>query len=479
MSILDIIDEIAENSGKIYKKETIEKYKDDDLFIRVLKLTYNPNITYRIKELPIVKDYTDESKPLSDALDILDLIIARTLKGNEAITELTSIISKLLTEDEIVLRRIIDRSLKLGCNVSTINKAIPGTIPTTPYMGAVSFNEKKARKLFIEDEECEIDVKMDGRYVNIICKDDDIEMVSRQGKNSFINNPKLISTAKYMSKYLTNNNDIDDDIVLNGELMIKGVSRYEANGMLASIIKITEKELEGLDVTKDKAKFKKKHMDFDKAVENVYVTVWDFLPYKTYMNAESWSTIRKNRLYMLESAMPVLTDVINLVEYKIVKTYDEAISYFRELLNKGEEGAILKSLYGTWENKKPIYQIKMKLEFTVDLKIIGFNEGEKGSKFEGMLGSLQCESSDSLLKADPGGYNDDLRQTIWNNKDSYIDKIVEVKCNGISHDKDNNYSLLHPVFKEIRDDTTADSLEQIIENENMVLGLTNESKTTT
>ena len=43
-------------------------------------------------------------------------------------------------------------------------------------------------------------------------------------------------------------------------------------------------------------------------------------------------------------------------------------------------------------------------------------------------------------------------------------KILEIKCSGISQDSEGNYSVLHPVYKNIRDDKTeANSLEECIE----------------
>ena len=49
-----------------------------------------------------------------------------------------------------------------------------------------------------------------------------------------------------------------------------------------------------------------------------------------------------------------------------------------------------------------------------------------------------------------------------------------MKCCGISHDSEGNYSTLHPVFKSIRDDKhAADSFEKIMEIESMVKSLVN------
>ena len=62
---------------------------------------------------------------------------------------------------------------------------------------------------------------------------------------------------------------------------------------------------------------------------------------------------------------------------------------------------------------------------------------------------------------------------ITENQPELMGKIVKVKCNGLSNDKDGNYSLLYPAFMEIRDDKTeADSLETIKNVEDMIKILT-------
>ncbi len=473
--ILNIINEITADNGKIYKQEILTKHENNIQFKQVLMLAYNPNVNFYIKKLPeFAETLPTKGMPLAESIGILTDISERKYTGNDAKEKLASILTQSDSNNREVIRRIIGKSLECGISVNSINKAYGKIIPKTPYMGAVGFDEKKARKLFKDGNVCESDVKMDGRYVNIIVNNGTVDMVSRQAKNSIINNTKLLTNSKFMAGMLAGNIELEDGIVFNGELMLKGVERYEANGILSSLIKITEKESNGDDITKEIAKFKKRHsMTFQAAVDNVYVTMWDYLPYTNYIQDTVYDVPRKTRLETLEKVMPVLSNEIKLVEYKFVKTYEEAIAHFQECINRGEEGTILKSLNGTWENKKPVYQIKMKLEITVDLKIIGFNQGSKDSKFENTLGSLQCSSKNGKLLTDPSGYSDELRDTIWNNQDEIINWIVEVKCNSVSHDRDGNYSLMHPVFMSFRDDKDeSDSLEQILENQNMVLGLT-------
>jgi ATP-dependent DNA ligase len=154
----------------------------------------------------------------------------------------------------------------------------------------------------------------------------------------------------------------------------------------------------------------------------------------------------------------------------MVYTYDEAMSHFQDILATGQEGTILKDIKGTWKDGKPNWQIKMKLEMDVDLRIVGFNYGT--GKNEHVISSVNAESADGKLFTRPTGMNESLMQHITENQESLMGTIIEVKCSGLSHDSNGNYALLHPVFKQLRDDKdTCDSLESIMAIENMAKGL--------
>jgi hypothetical protein len=57
---------------------------------------------------------------------------------------------------------------------------------------------------------------------------------------------------------------------------------------------------------------------------------------------------------------------------------------------------------------------------------------------------------------------------ITQNQPKLMGTIVSMKCCGLSHDNEGNYSTLHPVFKSLRDDKhDADSLDKILEIEKM------------
>jgi len=106
------------------------------------------------------------------------------------------------------------------------------------------------------------------------------------------------------------------------------------------------------------------------------------------------------------------------------------------------------------------------------LKIVGYNYGTKGSKNEFLISSIDVESSCGLLKTSPSGMNEDMMKHITENQDNLLHTIMELKCSGLSQDRYGNYSLLYPSFDRLRDDKdVADSLQDVIDNENMIKSL--------
>ena len=98
----------------------------------------------------------------------------------------------------------------------------------------------------------------------------------------------------------------------------------------------------------------------------------------------------------------------------------------------------------------------------VDLFIVDFNFGTKGTKNENVISSLTCESSDGLVKTRPQGITEAMMLEITNNQDKYIGKVLQVKCNGLSNNSNGEYSLMYPAFVVLRDDKdTCDCLESI------------------
>ena len=461
MTIKQIFDEIAAESSTNKKVEILTKYKDNELLKNVLYLANSKRVKFYIKQIPEYTPQPDEfGGNLSKVLDThLKIIANREVTGGAAIILLTNTLSSLSADDAYIVERIIEKDCKFNMGTTLINKVFPELIEDTPYMGAKSFNPALVRKLFIMGGKAIIETKMDGRYCNAIIRSGEVELESRQGE------PTILTGAKFLDE-LTN----FDNCVLNGELTMDGVTRYESNGIIASLISICKKQANNEDITKELVKFEEKHMPFQLALDSVRYTVWDTITVDEYFNKVSKTPYNERLNNVISLINNAHSTMVTQIEFKNVSSYEEAITYFQMMLNMGNEGAIVKAYNGTWRDGKPNWQIKMKLEMDVDLRIVGFNYGT-GKNID-VISSVNAESMDGLVFTKPTGMDESLMKFVTENQSKLLGTILEVKCCGLSQDSDGNYALLHPVFKMLRDDkTTCDTLESIKEIEAMAKGL--------
>ncbi len=464
MKIKEILDEIAALSGKIEKRETLAKYKDNELLKKVIYAAHSPRIKYNIKKIPSPHRITRDMMTLNEAIDSLDKLSSGEVRGNAAKEHLAWILGGLMLDDQTIIERIIGKNLKIGMD-SGYNDVIPGLIEETPYQGAVSFSEKKARKLFEnlgEDEYVMSQIKADGTYRNAETGNAVI-LTSRQGEVSYLKGAKLLEELGEL-----------EDFVLNGELTIDGKDRYEANGMVSSMMDIIEKEAERDDKTNAKklAKFEKSHGSFEEALQKLRFTVWDVLSYEEFSQKKS-DMEYGDRFGGLEDLLwSINPTMISVVETRYIKTYAEAIEHFLDAQARGLEGTIIKSASAGWKDGKPTYQIKMKLEMTMDLRVVKPVFGTEGKKYENFINGFELESDCGTIKTTARGVKEKEMKIFTEEGDNLIGAVMEVRCCGLSQNSDGEWSLLHPSIVEWRKDkNTCDDFNSCKEIEEMAKGL--------
>lgn len=448
--IKQIFDEIANESSTNQKMVILGKYKENELLKDVLYLANSKRVKFYLKQIPEYKPsgLGDTYGLLEDNIKSLSKLSNREVSGNAAIEFLRNLLEYSSTDDAYIIERIIEKDCKIGMGTSNINKVFPKLIEDTGYMGCKPYSKTLVNKILAKGKAFS-QKKMDGRFVNIIVRDGDVEMVSRQGEPTILDNPKFLNELSQLK-----------DCVLNAELTIDGVHRYESNGIIASLISIANKMNKGNDTTKEIAKFELKHMPYRDALDLIRVTAWDILSIDEYYNLESLIPYEQR----FEDVVNTLNnfDMLSVVENKVVSNIEEAIEHFESIIKNGEEGTVLKSLAGKWSDGKPSHQVKLKKEVMLDLRIIGFNYGT--GKNSNLISSVNVESEDGLLKTSPTGITEEKMEEITKNQDKLMGTILEIKCSGISKDSEGNYSVLHPVFiTERNDKTIANTLVECIE----------------
>jgi len=514
--IYAIIEELRSTTSLNKKKEILKRYEDVEEFKKVLKFTYDSSYVFGIKKIPepnYPEEYgkmSFEYLSLSRALnDLEEMLVKRKVRGHAATNFVASLLGNLRKKDQEVLKLVIQKDLKCGVNLKMIQEVFPDLIITVGYMGAVPYDPKKIQKIINQNYFIFSQEKMDGEYSNLIIEDDHITFLSRKNKEQKVPK-KIIDKIKEEIEEFKKEFYFPDSIIFNGELLLEGYDRYTSNGLLTRIFKYEEylekedekKAKKALEIIEDTAE-----VSYEDLLEKFQYWIWDFqnqgmmyfqrfhllfgetsptglaskifkmVPTKIYFNNRSKSILER---YDFDQ------DYINLIidDLKfLIKCFcdpDTILSnisnHFSEILSQNGEGIIVKAGEEKWKDGKPVYQVKLKMEFECEMKIVGFKQGTPGTKFENALGAFITESEDGLVKADPSGITEDLRFEIWENKDKYLNKIITVKCNGLSKNKiDDSYSLLHPRFIKIRDDKVkADDLQTIIEIEESVKKLKEE-----
>ena len=192
----------------------------------------------------------------------------------------------------------------------------------------------------------------------------------------------------------------------------------------------------------------------------IAVECWDVVKYDHWVSGVSDCTYDK-RFSMLETMIKLAkSEKLLVIDTATVMNFDEANMFYKDMLSKGEEGAVLKNLDGIWKDHTSPNQVKMKVKDPADLLCVGT---QPHSKKPDWIGALILESSDGIIKVSSGsGLTDDLRQK---SPDFFIGKIIEVEYNEISEDKKTGQkSLFLPIYIDVREDKSeADSYETILE----------------
>ena len=165
-------------------------------------------------------------------------------------------------------------------------------------------------------------------------------------------------------------------------------------------------------------------------------------------------------MYFMKNKRLEFGDILTSVEIINSRLFDDGeLDKVMDLLNiyrkMGAEGLMLNLADAPYEFKRSKNILKVKVMQTVDLRIIGFEEGQ--GRNAGKLGAILVDFKGNEVGVG-SGFTDFDREYIWKNQDQYLGKICEIQFFEISKDKDGVESLRFPVWKYLRTDKTEPSL---------------------
>lgn len=435
-SVFDILKEVASTTSHNEKKAILTKHKDNKDLKEVIRLAYDPFINFYIRKIPNYNllHKKNDSYNLRWGLESLDELSTRTVTGNEAISHLLDVLNALHKEDADVITRVVGRDLRCGFSEGTANKVWPNLIATYPCMLCSQSDEKILAKIKYP---AYFQMKLDGMRFNAIVRNGKVEYRSRNGK--LIDLFGILDDVFIKMAW-------NPDCVFDGELLIlddnyKPLPRQIGNGILQRAVK-------GKGTEKD--------------IENVAAVLWDTISYQSFMKGyeQIGYSIRFDVLNGMIKNRVGDSPRVSIVDSHIVNNLEEAHILYQDYLTAGQEGGILKSFEGPWEDKRSHNQIKFKAEKETDLLCVGFEKGTGKNAYR--LGALVLESSDKVIKVSVGsGFTDLDRDTFT--EENTVGKIITVKYNTrIKDAKTEQESLFLPIFIELRlDKSEADSSKDI------------------
>lgn len=462
--MVDILETLKNTSSTNEKINILTQHKDNELLKKFFYYTYSPLKIFGIKTIKPTKTGNKSIEELSEIIfDLFEKLSNRTYTGNRAREQVLLVANQLKELDQDYFIKALKKDLKIGVNAKLINKVWDGLIELVPYMGAQKFSKDKVRKLLNEYGSVIAETKYDGMFCNFLYDGKTFQTISRNGKKLYFDDVLKMP---------------EQEVVVTGELLVAGVPRYKANGIIESYNTIKEKLVTGKSVTKDIDKFNannaKYGITFEKMPEAIYMVVWDIIPLEHWKKGY-YEMPYIYRREMLENFLKDVDTNLKLSDAVGLKTLEEIQEHFKKKLEEGEEGLVLKGPTAPWKDGKPKWCVKVKIEMDIDLKITGFLYGTPGTKYENVVNRIIAESADGKIKTEASGLKESEMKEITEKQDELLGKIVTITCSGVSVTTDGKIErLLHPRVKAIRTDKDeADTYEDILEAQKMAYDLTN------
>ena len=143
------------------------------------------------------------------------------------------------------------------------------------------------------------------------------------------------------------------------------------------------------------------------------------------------------RLTWLRDVVNPIIKELELKQIEIVPLYTcrNHMKEIKELTGKfiadGYEGSMIKQMDKPYKFDRHDFWLKNKPIKEVEAKIIDFKEGE--GKYENTLGAIIVELPNGKI-CKVSGMPEDIRDEIWNNKEKYLNKLVEIKYQELTPD---------------------------------------------
>lgn len=420
----EFYNEITKNNSRIYKQQVLAQYKDDEIIGRYLKIAFDPYRVFGISTKKLNKivgasGITD----IESVFDLFEYLSIHNTGTDQTISLCQEVLSGVATYDSAaadLLAALICKDLSIGCDAKTINKEIPELIPTFNVQLANKYFDKPS---YVEGKTFALTTKIDGGRIIALKENGQVSFYTRAGQKY----EGLVDLESEMLRLMPDNTCLDGEITL----LVRGnLSSKDAYKETMKIVRTKDKEKHGI-----------KMLVFDAMSVSDFKTQTSSMTYiQRRQMLDCMSAFDTARYFEL---LPIL--------YRGSDT-SEITRILEEEVSNGEEGIMINICDAPYEFKRTNNLLKVKKMQTMDLEIIGFEEGE--GRLANTLGAILVRYKNGNTVKVGSGFSDDLRVTIWSNRAAYVGTICEIQYFEETTNADGGESLRFPIFKDFRPDKT-------------------------
>ena len=384
---------------------------------------------FGVKKVPETEGLTDRPNPWPKFWAMLEGLRTRSITGHAARDAIEQMSLKFDSiEWNNLARRVLIKDLRCGISEKTLNKILENTewkIPVFTCQLATDSEKHIAKMKGLK----RIEQKLDGVRVLAVITKTTVNLYSRNGK-PFENFPHIVEALDLIkNKFAKTFQSWPHGFILDGEIIGESFQ----------------------------ALMKQAQRKSDVQTEGMVYSVFDFIPLSDFERGFSNAQQHK-RLDLLEKYRAVFdsTDCVRLmdgitVDLDTAEGHDVMRRYAEDAVENGFEGIMIKDLGAPYECRRSTFWMKWKPTITVDLAIVGFEEGT--GRNEGRLGAIICEGvdNDRRICVNVGsGLSDTDRDEYWRARDQLLGDVVEVEADAVTQNQDGTYSLRFPRFLRFR-----------------------------
>jgi DNA ligase-1 len=430
----DWIRDLESSDSRIHKEKVIEKAlmaaklgsANAQCFLFNCYEAYNPFHVFGVRQVAETAGLTGRANPWPRFWALLEALRTRSITGHAARDAIESISQEFDSEEwNGLCRRVIIKDLRCGISEKTINKVVGKTewkIPTFTCQLATDSNDHASKMTGIKRIEC----KLDGVRVLALCTKNTVTLFSRNGKQ-FENFPDIEEQLNRVKHRISL--ETKGPFVLDGEIVGESFQALMKQAQRKDNVK-----------TKDM---------------NYYI--FDVIPLADFERG-FWNAQQHKRTLLLETNKQEIEKEANLrvmpgmdVDLDTAEGQDIMRRFANDAVVAGYEGIMIKAVDAPYECKRSSFWMKWKPVMTVDLNIVGFEEGT--GRNSGRLGAIICEGvdNDRNIRVNVGsGLSDADRDEYWGARNDLLGRVVEVAADAVTQNQDGSYSLRFPRFVRFR-----------------------------